>query len=133
MRQESAGLPWCHIVGQIEQKEVSNYMIDHDVLCIPSLWAENSPGVVIQALSLGLPVIGSDRGGIPELITNGHNGLLLPAAEEGPWVHALSSVLASPEILNNWRANARSSAARFSQNDLGHNIFTIIQKTISSS
>ena len=36
-------------------RQIADYMVNSDVLCTPSIWAENSPGVVIQALELGLP------------------------------------------------------------------------------
>jgi len=71
-------------------------------LCLmPSLWWENQPLVAIEAMVNGIPVIGSDRGGIPE--TLGDSGVvlqlpdrltpatrILPTAEEvRPWVDAV--------------------------------------------
>lgn len=47
-----------------------------DVIVVPSLWNDNLPTVVIEALAFGKPVIGSRRGGIPEMIRDGENGLL---------------------------------------------------------
>ena len=46
------------------------------IALVPSLWWENQPLVVIEAMINGIPVIGSDRGGIPE--TLGAGGLVLP-------------------------------------------------------
>lgn len=43
---------------------------------IPSEWYENNPLSVIESLTLGTPVIGSDIGGIPELVVNGETGFL---------------------------------------------------------
>jgi len=43
---------------------------------VPSIWHENFPYVINQAFSIGKPVIGSDRGGIPELVDNGVRGLI---------------------------------------------------------
>jgi glycosyltransferase involved in cell wall biosynthesis len=43
---------------------------------VPSIWHENFPYVINQAFSIGKPVIGSDRGGIPELVENGKRGLI---------------------------------------------------------
>ena len=47
-----------------------------DVLVVPSIWNDTLPGVVFEGLAYGLPVIGSNRGGIPEMITDGWNGIL---------------------------------------------------------
>ena len=46
---------------------------------MPSLWWENQPLVAIEAMINGIPVIGSDRGGIPE--TLGEAGFCLPLPE----------------------------------------------------
>lgn len=46
-------------------------------------------GGVIHALSLGLPVIGSDKAGIPELEEHGKNGLLVPPGDKLAWEVAL--------------------------------------------
>ncbi len=43
---------------------------------MPSLWWENQPLIAIEAMINGIPVIGSDRGGIPE--TLGAAGFCLP-------------------------------------------------------
>lgn len=49
---------------------------------VPSVWFENNPMTIIEALSLGKPVIGADIGGIPELIFQGENGYLFSAGDD---------------------------------------------------
>lgn len=49
------------------------------VSLLPSLWWENQPLVAIEAMINGVPVIGSDRGGIPEAL--GESGIVLPLPE----------------------------------------------------
>jgi glycosyltransferase involved in cell wall biosynthesis len=48
------------------------------VLVVPSLWLENSPLVIHEAFQAGIPVVGSDIGGIPELVRNDVNGVIVP-------------------------------------------------------
>ena len=55
-------------VGAISHDEVLRLMIEHDMLVFPSLVVENCPGVLLEALSVGLPVIASDVGGVRELV-----------------------------------------------------------------
>lgn len=71
------------------------------VCLMPSLWWENQPLVAAEAMVNGVPVVGSDRGGIPEAL--GGSGVVLPlpgrltptsrevptAAEVAPWVEAV--------------------------------------------
>lgn len=48
---------------------------------VPSVWYENFPYSVMEMLAIGKPVIGSDIGGIPELVRDGETGLLFPAGD----------------------------------------------------
>jgi glycosyltransferase involved in cell wall biosynthesis len=119
LRTQYGHLPWCRFVGFVPQQELSNIMANSDVLCVPSVWAENSPGVVIHALGLGLPVIGSRIGGIPELVEDGKNGLLVEAASVDAWRDALASAASDPARREVWRTYAHANAKKFDQDYLG--------------
>ncbi len=111
--------PWCNFLGFVSHQQLADQMMDSDLLCIPSIWAENSPGVVIQALGLGLPVMGSDRGGIPELVRDGNNGRLVRDPTQSAWQAALAGVLEQPDMLNSWHATATAEADRFDARTIG--------------
>ena len=66
------------LVGHKEWQELETIIAEARFLIIPSEWYENNPLSVIEALSLGTPVLGANIGGIPELI-NEHNGMLFEA------------------------------------------------------
>jgi glycosyltransferase involved in cell wall biosynthesis len=122
LREQFGHYPWCHFTGNVPQSEVANLIGDSDVLCIPSIWLENSPGVVIHALGLGVPVIGSDKGGIPELVTHEGNGLLVTPGDVDAWTAAMARVLTDPALLSRLRAQAANQAADFDQDSIGHKI-----------
>jgi len=54
----------------------ADFFPEVDVLVVPSLWHDPSPRVVSEANAYGVPVIGSNRGGIPELIEEGRTGFI---------------------------------------------------------
>lgn len=56
-----------HFVGALPHERVSSFLADMDIYLQPSL-QEGLPRAVIEAMSCGLPVLGSDVGGIPELV-----------------------------------------------------------------
>jgi len=122
-RRQYQGKDWCHFAGFVSQEEVSNHMINTDILCVPSVWFENSPGVVIHALGLGLPVIGSNYGGIGELIDNDQNGMLVKAGDPIAWKEALESVIDDPSRRERWREQAKKCSDKFNAEINGKKIF----------
>lgn len=69
--------------GALRTEEVLPTLAQYDVLVLPSYFAaEGYPGIIIEAMSVGMPSIATRHGGIPELITDGENGLLIPIKDE---------------------------------------------------
>jgi glycosyltransferase involved in cell wall biosynthesis len=128
LRSRYEGRSWCSFTGHTPQETVSNEMLNADALLLPSIWLENSPGVAIQALGLGLPVIGSDRGGIPEIVTSDENGLLLPPGDKSAWSAALRRLFEAPAALDRWRSHAARDAERFEQDALGNRHLAFIEQ-----
>lgn len=64
--------------GALKSEEVLPVLRQYDVLLLPTYCkTEGYPGIIIEALSLGIPVITTPIGGIPEMISNGENGFLI--------------------------------------------------------
>lgn len=63
--------------GFLNENELKNLLCRNDFLVIPSLWEEPFGRVIIDAYKSCMPVIGSNIGGIPELIINGQTGFLV--------------------------------------------------------
>ncbi len=64
-----------------------------DYLVVPSVWEENSPLVIHEALLYGTPVIASRRGGNPELIREGRNGFLFDPDERDSLTNLIKKIL----------------------------------------
>lgn len=128
LRQRYGSRPWLSFTGQIAIDEVTDIMATSDLLFVPSIWQENSPGVVIQALAVSLPVMGSDKGGIPELVTQGENGILVPAGDVSAWRQAIEAVLADPARLSGLRVEAARHASEFDQDVLGRKVVAFFEQ-----
>ena len=68
------------ILGFKSGKELYTIVANSKCVVLPSEWYENGPYSAIEALKLGRPLIGSDLGGIPELIDEGENGYIFKNA-----------------------------------------------------
>ncbi|MEN3263529.1 glycosyltransferase family 4 protein [Pseudonocardia sp.] len=79
------------------------------VVVIPSLWPENFPTVALEALGIGRAIVGARVGGIPEVVTDGENGVLVPQGDVGALAVALDDLLADRDRL---RSMGAASARR---------------------
>jgi glycosyltransferase involved in cell wall biosynthesis len=60
----------------------------------PSIWGEPCPTVVMEAMAMGRPVIGTEMGGLPDLIAAEHTGLLVPPQDPDALAQAMATLLA---------------------------------------
>lgn len=97
-------------LGQVDPADFFNRI---DVTLVPSLWNDPFPGVVFESLGYGNPVIGTRRGGIPEMIQHEKNGLIYDPDESGALETAMLRLTGDPALLSEMRKNAKPSAAHF--------------------
>lgn len=100
------------------------------VLLVPSLWLENAPLIITEAMLAGVPVIASDVGGIPEVMQGAgtrlpvnqvtwetdDSGCVSPFAPEqpvGPWIEATAQIMDHEERWAHERQVARDAATAF--------------------
>jgi glycosyltransferase involved in cell wall biosynthesis len=83
----------------VPHEAVSTFLSAIDVLAIPSQWMETGPLVVLEAFATGTPVIGSDLGGIKELVSHDLNGLLVPWDDMNAWTTAICRVATDHALL----------------------------------
>jgi len=69
-------------VGPVGRNSLADLYACADILVVPSLWEDPCPLVVAEAMASGLPVVGTRSGGIPELVTNGKTGYIVPRSAE---------------------------------------------------
>lgn len=78
---------------------VGQFLATIDALLVPSQWLETGPLVVLEAFAAGIPVIGSDLGGIKELVIDENNGLLIKHADETAWATAIVRLATEPGLV----------------------------------
>jgi teichuronic acid biosynthesis glycosyltransferase TuaC len=80
------------LLGARNHDQVAEWIGAGEVLCLPSL-REGCPNVVLEALASGRPVVGTNVGGVPDLI-DGRNGLLVPPLNPDAMAVAMDAALA---------------------------------------
>jgi glycosyltransferase involved in cell wall biosynthesis len=89
--------------GTIEPAALGDAFACADVFVLPSIWHENSPLILLDALQSRTPVIASDVGGITDMIDHGVNGLLFPMGDRDALQALLQQVIDQPEMLERLR------------------------------
>lgn len=84
-----------------------------DFVVVPSLWHDTFPGVVFEALAFGKPVLASRRGGIPELVRDGENGVLFEPDHPDDLDVGLRRLISDAAARVRMGAVARESAAPY--------------------
>lgn len=98
--------------GHISRSDVPRFLSGLDVLChvVHPETLDCNPIAVLEALAAGVPVVAERRGGLPELIEHGVNGLLADDPEEVG--HLLRKLAGDRALVRKLAAGARKSAAR---------------------
>jgi glycosyltransferase involved in cell wall biosynthesis len=94
----SLGLDGCvELPGPLGTHEVRALVEEAAIVCLTSS-SEGMPGTLMEAMALGVAVVGTDVGGTNELLVDGRSGLLVPAYDPGAIASALGSLLADPDL-----------------------------------
>jgi glycosyltransferase involved in cell wall biosynthesis len=75
---------------------------------------DNVPVSVIEACAMGLPVVATNVGGIPDLLKDGETALLVPDDDDNAMAEAVRRLLRDPELAGRLSANGRKLAESFS-------------------
>jgi glycosyltransferase involved in cell wall biosynthesis len=78
------------------RSDVDEIMGCFDIFVLPSL-NEGMGRVLVEAMAAGLPIVASRVGGIPDLVKDGKNGLLVPPADSSALAKAISDLLEDKE------------------------------------
>jgi glycosyltransferase involved in cell wall biosynthesis len=87
--------------------DTTPYYASMDILVHPAFPPEALSIVVLEALNSGVPIIATKTGGIPEMVQDGFNGLLVPPGDEDALRHALELILQDPVIRERLQTGAR--------------------------
>lgn len=107
MKNSAKGLPNITFAGQVTN--VADYLAAFDMFVFPSLM-EGLGSSLLDAMHFGLPIVATNVGGIPEIVEDGVNGLLVSPGNSAQFVAAVERVLADGELRSAMRNKNREKA-----------------------
>lgn len=108
------------------RKDIAYCTQAFDVAIMPSIDCDTSSFSLKEAMAEGKPVIASDYGGLPEIITNGVEGFIVPAGTIDPLADAILKLANNPELRKEMGKNALKRAS------LQFSLEQFVEKTIET-
>jgi len=112
--------------------DVAELLPAFDVFALSSQ-NEGLPISLLEAMAAGVPCVATSVGGVPEVIHNGNEGLLVPAGDRVALADALSLLLRAPELRNAIGARAAQTARRFDVTQAAHRTETVYRDALRAS
>jgi glycosyltransferase involved in cell wall biosynthesis len=103
-----------HIVVRpvVPSESMQELYAEHDIFVFPSLM-EGLPSVLLEAMASGMPVITTETCGMPDVVENNFNGLLIPPADAAALEEAILRLAGSAELQQRLGEAARESMQRY--------------------
>ena len=102
-------------LGFVEEEEKALYYKSADIFCLPSTNMAESFGIVnLEAMASGIPIVGSNLGGIPDIIKEGENGLLAKPCDHKSLANALLTLLKDDDLREKMGNNGRKMVTDYS-------------------
>jgi glycosyltransferase involved in cell wall biosynthesis len=93
--------------------EAQRYLKAFDVFTQPSV-KEGLPYTILQSMAAGTPIIASDVGGIPEMITDNFNGFLIKPHDAETLAERILQILENPDLAQEFKKNSLEKVKQFS-------------------
>jgi glycosyltransferase involved in cell wall biosynthesis len=118
------------LLGAVPRERVLGLFHAADASVLPSAW-ENFPHTVVEALAVGCPVIASAVGGVPEVVRDGENGLLVAPRDPAALAAAIERFFANAELRARLGAAAPASVEGYSEEAVFTTIESELQRAAS--
>lgn len=122
---------YVNFAGAIDQDHILDYYQLADIFVLPS-FAEGLPVVLMEAMAMAIPCVTTNITGIPELIKNEQNGLLVPASDVDAMTKAIRYLIENPQIYQQISIESRNKV--LAEYDLFKNtqdLFNILTQNIN--
>lgn len=99
-------------LGYLQQNELKKYIDNSRFAVLPSIWYDNCPYSVLETLGQGKTILGSNIGGIPELVKDGVSGLIFKFNDINDLTNKLDEMYNNDGLIRKLSNNAKKQALR---------------------
>ncbi len=116
-------------VGEVPHPQVAGYFNSADVFVLPSR-QEGLGIVLLEAMAARTVIVASDVGGIPDLVKNGENGLLVAPENPEELARALSTVIREPQLRDSLADKGLQIVKRFTYEQAARDTLSFINEHV---
>lgn len=113
-----------HFFGFVSHERVPAVLAHADLLVLPSLYEELGT-VLLEAMWVGVPVVASRTGGIPDIIDDGVNGVLVSPGDSEALARAIDRLLSDPDLARRLGEVARERAQGYDWEVLAERVLEV--------
>ncbi len=116
LKQQAAKYPHVIFTGKLSPEDLANEYRTANVFVLPAIVdhkgdTEGLGVVLIEAMELGLPIVASNVGGIPDVVVDGESGILVPEKDPEALANAFKRIASDRSLLENLLTGARKRIA----------------------
>lgn len=104
--------------GKLAPAVWRNLSKEYDIF-INTTNVDNTPLSVVEAMALGIPVVSTSAGGLPDLVTNGEDGFLVDCDAADQFVERIERLVKNPDLVAEMTWKGRNTAEQFSSGNVG--------------
>ncbi|AYO56921.1 hypothetical protein CO230_01510 [Chryseobacterium sp. 6424] len=117
------------LLGRLEQKILFEHLLAADLVVIPSL-SEGFGMVVGEAMALGKAVVTTNVGGIPDIVDNGINGIMVNPGDAEMLAEAIADLLDNPGKIKNLEREASLKSRNFDVDNVAAELINVYENLI---
>lgn len=116
-----------HVLPFIERAAMPKLYAAHDVFVFPSL-VEGMPLTLLEAMASGMPIVTTLSSGMADVVEDGHNGLLVPAADSAALAKAIDEVVNCGELRARLGRNAQGMMRRYTWESVARQVERVLER-----
>lgn len=120
-----------HFTGRLDRDQMAALYRSAHIVLNPTR-VDNMPNSVLEAMAAGVPVVSTDVGGVPYIVTHGKTALLVPPGDPLKMAAALAQLAASPPLRQSIRAAALAEVRRYSWSNVREELFAVYERCLGA-